>query len=87
MNESASAPFFNPDHFVPSRRQALEREPLDLKKIIRVAVPTEDPESAAEFEAVLGRLERSCRTFAMGPTSRNYVATLRITLDRARDDP
>jgi hypothetical protein len=38
------------------------------------------PLSQAEFEAIMARLERSCRTFAMGPTSRNYVATLRTTL-------
>jgi hypothetical protein len=39
------------------------------------------PMSGPEYEAVVGRLERSCRTFEMGPTSRNYVATLRMTLD------
>jgi len=38
------------------------------------------PLSRAEFEAIMGRLERSCRTFEMGPTSRNYVTTLRTTL-------
>ncbi len=38
------------------------------------------PLSQAEFEAIMARLERSCRTFAMGPTSRNYVASLRATL-------
>jgi hypothetical protein len=37
------------------------------------------PRSQAELEAILARLERSCRTFAMGPTSRNYVAALRQT--------
>lgn len=35
------------------------------------------PLSQAEFEAIIGRLERSCRTFGMGLTSRNYVASLR----------
>jgi hypothetical protein len=185
-------PFFNLEDFVPSLREAIEREPLDLEKIIRVAVPVKDPDryptpvpagtdrckvgltdgkaaclwetqslcalfrgdrqppvlgdypeayqdsfslldlhaleisnifgdrrdeemkeiysalrrrpdgrslgfvhdyvwqaaafvlgtrprSQAEFEAILARLERSCRTFAMGPTSRNYVAALRQT--------
>jgi hypothetical protein len=43
------------------------------------------PLSQAEFEAILARLERSCRTFAMGPTSRNYVATLRTTLGQEGD--
>jgi hypothetical protein len=38
------------------------------------------PLSQAEYEAILERLERSCRTFSMGPTSRNYIATLRSTL-------
>ena len=38
------------------------------------------PLSQAEFEAILARLERSCRTFSLGPGSRNYVATLRQTL-------
>lgn len=31
------------------------------------------PLSQAEYEAILARLERSCRTFQIGPTSRNYV--------------
>ena len=35
------------------------------------------PLSQAEFEAILSRMERSCRTFRMGPTSRNYVASVR----------
>jgi len=35
------------------------------------------PLSQAEFEAIMARLERSCRTFEMGPSSRNYVATLK----------
>lgn len=34
------------------------------------------PLSGAEYEAIVGRLERSCRRFAMGPSSRNYLATL-----------
>lgn len=38
------------------------------------------PLSQAEFEAILARLERSCRTFSLGPGSRNYVETLRQTL-------
>jgi len=38
------------------------------------------PLSQAEFEAITSRLERSCRTFEMGPASRNYIATLRATL-------
>jgi hypothetical protein len=37
------------------------------------------PLSQAEFEAILARLERSCRTFEMGPSSRNYIAALRTT--------
>jgi hypothetical protein len=40
------------------------------------------PLSQAEFEAILSRLERSCRTFRMSPGSRNYVATLESTLGR-----
>lgn len=43
------------------------------------------PLSQAEFEAILARLERSCRTFAMGPTSRNYVSTLRTTFGQEDD--
>jgi hypothetical protein len=35
------------------------------------------PLSQAEFEAILSRMERSCRTFRMGPTSRNYVTSIR----------
>lgn len=38
------------------------------------------PLSQAEFEAIMARLERSCRTFELGPTSRNYIAALRTTL-------
>jgi hypothetical protein len=41
------------------------------------------PLSQAEFEAIMARLERSCRTFAMGPTSRNYIATLRSTIGQS----
>jgi hypothetical protein len=40
--------------------------------------------SKAEFEAILSRLERSCRTFRQGPTSRNYVAALRRTFEQDR---
>ncbi|MSU63979.1 MAG: hypothetical protein EXS31_16565 [Pedosphaera sp.] len=38
------------------------------------------PLSQAEFEAIMARLERSCRTFEQAPTSRNYIAALRTTL-------
>ncbi len=38
------------------------------------------PLSQAEFEAIMARLERSCRTFQIGATSRNYVTSLRSTL-------
>jgi hypothetical protein len=41
------------------------------------------PLSQAEFEAILARLERSCRTFEQGPTSRNYVAALRNTFGQS----
>jgi hypothetical protein len=41
------------------------------------------PLSEGEFEVIVNRLERSCRTFAMGPTSRNYIATLRATIGGA----
>jgi hypothetical protein len=41
------------------------------------------PLSQAEFEAIVARLERSCRTFERGPGSRNYVATLRSTIGHA----
>jgi len=40
------------------------------------------PVSAAEFDAIFGRLTRSARTFAMGPVSRNYVTVLREMTDR-----
>ena len=39
------------------------------------------PLCQAEFEAIMARLERSCRTFEQGPTSKNYVAALKTTLD------
>jgi hypothetical protein len=32
--------------------------------------------SRAEFEAIMARLEKSCRRFAMGPSSRNYAMAL-----------
>jgi hypothetical protein len=35
--------------------------------------------SEAEYTAVMARLTRSARTFAMAPISRNYLATLRDT--------
>ncbi len=35
------------------------------------------PLSQAEYEAILSRLERSCRTFRMGPSSRNYIPAIR----------
>lgn len=37
------------------------------------------PLSQAEFEAIMARLERSCRTFEEGPTSRNFVAAIEST--------
>jgi hypothetical protein len=37
------------------------------------------PLSQAEFEAIMERMERSCRTFEIGPTSRNFTAILRRT--------
>ena len=40
------------------------------------------PLSQAEFEAIMARLERSCRTFERGCTSRNYIAALRSTFGR-----
>ena len=39
--------------------------------------------SGAEFEALIGALERSARKWALRPVSRNYVAYLRRTLDEA----
>jgi hypothetical protein len=44
------------------------------------------PLSQAEFEAIMARLERSCRTFEQGPSSRNYAASLRMTLGQAYGD-
>jgi hypothetical protein len=41
------------------------------------------PLSKTEFEAIMARLERSCRTFEQGPTSRNYITALRTTLARS----
>lgn len=41
------------------------------------------PLSQAEFEAIMARLERSCRTFELGPASRNYVAALKATLGQS----
>ncbi len=41
------------------------------------------PLSQAEFEAIMSRVERSCRTFAFGPGSSNYVAALRTTFGEA----
>ncbi len=41
------------------------------------------PLSQAEFEAILARLERSCRTFEQGPVSRNCIAALRTTYEKA----
>lgn len=35
------------------------------------------PLSAAEFEAIFGRLTQSARTFQIGIVSRNYIAALR----------
>jgi hypothetical protein len=37
--------------------------------------------SQAEFEAIVERLERSCRTFEQGPTSRNYIEQLWVMFD------
>ncbi len=39
--------------------------------------------SEAEFAAIVGRQERSCRTFAMGPSSRNF-ATMLLDLREGR---
>lgn len=41
------------------------------------------PLSQAEFEAIMSRLERSCRTFEQGPSSRNYIAALKSTFGQA----
>lgn len=84
--------FFNLADFMPGLRQEFEPRPLNPKKIILAAIPVKNPEihrglvlgtrplSQAEFEAIMARLERSCRTFERGPTSRNYIAALRTTL-------
>ena len=45
------------------------------------------PLSQAEFEAILARLERSCRTFEFGPTSSNYLDALSQTLGKAWTEP
>jgi hypothetical protein len=37
------------------------------------------PLSQAEYEAIAGRLERSCRTFEQGASSRNYIDCLAQT--------
>ena len=37
------------------------------------------PLSQAEYEAIVARMERSCRTFETHPTSRNFIATLLAT--------
>src|SRR5437016_2101851 len=44
------------------------------------------PLSQAEFEAIMERLERSCRTFELGPTSRNYAALEAETLKGGSDE-
>jgi hypothetical protein len=41
--------------------------------------------SAAEFEALIGALERSTRKWALRPVSRNYVAYLHRTFEGAAD--
>jgi hypothetical protein len=41
--------------------------------------------SPAEFEALLGALERSARKWALRPVSRNYVAYLHRTFEGAED--
>jgi hypothetical protein len=40
--------------------------------------------SAAEFEALIGALERSTRRWALRPVSRNYVAFLRKTFEEVQ---
>ena len=40
------------------------------------------PVSAAEFDAIFGRLARSARTFGMGIVSRNYISVLRVMDER-----
>ena len=41
--------------------------------------------SGAEFEALVGALERSARKWALRPVSRNYVAYLHKTLEGAEE--
>jgi len=41
------------------------------------------PISQAEFEGILARLERSCRTFSLGIVSRNDLASLHETPERS----
>jgi hypothetical protein len=36
--------------------------------------------SQAEFEAIMARMERSCRTFECGPTSSKLVSALQSTV-------
>jgi hypothetical protein len=43
-----------------------------LQRVLRLYLSLHDV-SEAEYEAVLRRLQRSARTFAMGPTSANYL--------------
>lgn len=45
------------------------------------------PLSQAEFEAILSRLERSCRTFSMGPGTRNYINALRGIFEHEDSQP
>ncbi|MBX3745442.1 MAG: hypothetical protein KF833_09030 [Verrucomicrobiae bacterium] len=45
------------------------------------------PISRAEFEGIMSRLERSCRTFSIGPVSRNYLDTLHKTLGNSGQRP
>ena len=40
--------------------------------------------SAAEFDAIFGRLAQSGRTFGIGIVSRNYIAVLRQLHERLR---
>jgi len=41
------------------------------------------PISQDEFEGILARIERSCRTYRVGLASRNYLASLHETLGKA----
>jgi len=45
------------------------------------------PVSAAEFEAIFGRLARSASHFGLGPASRNYMWALHTTIGQARRKP